>query len=547
MKRLVIGIDFGTLSARALLMDAKNGNEIATALFPYPHGVMDRTLPCGTAVESAGAYQDPRDYIEALSYLIPEVCRAGETTPDQIAALGIDFTTCTVLPIDESGTPLCTLPVFETNPHAWVKLWKHHSASAQAEKLTAVALSRKEPFLDFYGGRFSSEWMLPKILETLEKAPEVYAKTHRFIEAGDWISLVLTGNETHAPAFAHLKASLVPGIGFPSDSYLTAVDPRLKGLYGTKISTDIAIIGQIAGRLNERGAKITSLPIGIPLSLPILDAGGAMPALGITKEKELLVILGTSGVLMLNDKQARSISGICGCLGKGILPDYYTYEAGVSAIGDVFDWYLRTCLPKREFDAARAAGKNIHAHLRSQVEGDKPGQSGLLALDWLSGDRCVFNDQSLTGTIMGLTLQTTPARIYRALIESTAFGMKRSADSFKATGMTYDRVFAAGGIAQKDPMLMQIYADVFDAPISVAKTSQAGARGAAIYASHAAGVYHSVSDAIAALASPIVATYEPIPENVAIYAKLYDLYVTLSDDMGRKTDSVMRSLRALQM
>ncbi len=544
MKHHVIGIDFGTLSARALLLDAVTGEELASALFPYPHGVLDTALPCGRALEPSSAYQDPTDYLAALRTLIPEVCARGGVKAEEIAGLGVDFTTCTMLPIRKDGTPLCTEAAFASDPHAWVKLWKHHASSAQAERISALAREKQEPFFAFYGGKTSAEWMLPKILETLEKAPAVFDAADRFIEAGDWISLMLTGKETHAPAFAHLKASIVPGRPLPSREFLSSLHPHLADLYAGKLSPVLAEIGQIAGRLNERGASITALPVGTPLSLPILDAGAAMPALGITEEGEMLVILGTSGVLMMNHKECKEIPGICGCLGKGILPDLYTYEAGVSAIGDIFDWYLRTCLPSSEKEAAEKAGISVHAHLRAQCENMAPGESGLLALDWFNGDRCVLNDAAVSGTLLGMTLGTRPAEIYRALIEATAFGMRRAATSFAQAGMKAKRLCAAGGIARKDPMLMQIYADVFGQELVVSETKEAGARGAAIYASHAAGLYPSLASAICALASRQHASYKPIPAHVEAYERLYALYCALQDEQGRNAESVMKRLLA---
>lgn len=546
MKQHVIGIDFGTLSARAVILDALSGEEIAEHAVDYPHGVLDLTLPSGEALKDQSALQDPNDYLFALSSVIPTVLDQANLTPDDIAGICIDFTTCTMLPIDADDRPLRDDPRFAHEPHAWVKLWKHHASQPQADRITALAASRGEAWLPLYGDKISSEWMLPKILEILEDSPEIFEATDRFIEAADWLSLLLTDLETHAPGLAALKANYAPDLGFPSDDFLTALDPRLSGLYGTRLSGTVNDIREIAGVLGERGARLTGLRVGTPLALPMLDAGAAMPALGITGEREMMMILGTSGVLLIHDRMRREVPGICGCIKEGLLPGYYTYEAGLAALGDAYDWFVKNCVPASYQAEADRRGISIHTYLSELASREKVGQSGLLALDWLCGNRSVLKDADLSGMILGLTLTTRPEQIYRALIEATAFGMRRAMEAYEKAGMPIDSVCAAGGIARKNPMLMQIYADVFGCEIRVPSTLQAAAHGAGIWAAWAAGIYPTVTDAIRALSSPPMAVYRPIPEHREGYILLYEEYKKLHDYFGCGDNPIMKTLSVLR-
>jgi len=546
MKHHVIGIDFGTLSARALLLDTATGEEKASAVMDYPRGVMEHAMPDGRALERGSALQDPADFSDVLAPLIGRVLADASLTAGDVAGLGIDFTTCTMLPLDRNLRPLCHDPRFAAEPHAYVRLWKHRTAQPQADAITALARERGEGWLSYYGGRISAEWMLPKILQTLDQAPEVFAATYRFFEGGDYLSLLLTGKESHSRSFTDLKANHAPDIGFPSSDFLSALHPALADLYGTRLSDRVDAVGRCAGRLNERGAALTSLPVGTPLAMPVLDAGAAMPACGITGEGDLLMILGTSGVLQINHRRCLPVSGICGCMKEGLLPDYYTYEAGLSAVGDVFDWFVSSCLPASYTDEAKRRGISPHAYLTELSQDEPVGASGLLCLDWLCGNRSVLNDADLSGMILGLTLKTRPEQIYRALIEATAFGMKRACAAYEEAGIPIRRILAAGGIAHKNGMLMQIYADVLGREILLPESRQASARGCCIYAAHAAGLYPTLHAAISALASPIRAVYRPIPDRAEAYGRLYREYLRLHDYFGRGENPIMKTLSALR-
>lgn len=546
MKRYTIGIDFGTQSGRALLLDAESGEAVASSVLAYRHGVMDRTLPSGRPLPPQFALQHPMDYVEVLQKAIPALLQKSGIGAEEVVGVGVDFTTCTMLPVDAEGTPLCLDPRFFDQPHAYVKLWKHHAAQPEADRINALAAERGETWLSRYGGRVSSEWAIPKICETLNHAPEVFDAAARFCDAGDWISLVLTGEESHAAGFAGLKYLWDAEEGFPANEFFAALDPRLSGLVGTKLCSTVRRVDRIAGVLSQRGAALTGLRQGTPLALPVPDAEAALPALNITDPSVGLLIIGTSGVQLFHSAKKNDVAGVCGYVRDGVIPTLYTYEAGQAGVGDAFEWFVRTAVPADYTNAARERGVGIHQYLREKAKCLRVGESGLLALDWLNGNRSVLQDAELSGMLLGLTLSTRPEEIYRALIESTAFGVRRILDAYQSGGLSCERLCASGGIARKDDMLMQIYADVLGRDIEVAESEQGAAHGSAIYAAVAAGLYPTVTEAAEALAVKRFITYRPIPENVKAYQRLYEEYIRLYEYFGCGGNDVMKRLRAMQ-
>ena len=540
--KYVIGIDYGTLSGRTVLVDTETGKEVAEATLSYAHGVMDEKLPCGKKLPANYALQHPNDYLEVLRTTVPTVLKQANVNADDVVGIGIDFTACTVLPIDQAGTPLCMKEEYENEPHAYVKLWKHHAAQPEADEITALAEKRGEPWLPIYGGKISSEWALPKILQVLREAPEIYDNTDRFIEAADWLSLMLTETETHSAAFAGYKGLWNVETGYPNDEFMTALDERLHGIVGTKLSEKVLGMDKIAGTLSLRGASLTGLPVGIPVALPMIDAHAAMPALNITGDGDLMMIVGTSTCHILNSTQGKNVDGICGYVKDGVIPGYYTYEAGQAAVGDSFDWFVKNCVPASYTDEAKEKGINIHKLLRQKASKLQPGESGLLALDWFNGNRSILVNANLTGLILGMTLQTKPEEIYRALIEATAYGTRVIVEQYEQNGIAIKSICAAGGIAQKDEMMMQIYADVLNREIRIAGSTQAGALGSAIYASVAANVYPDVKTAAERLAKPDLKVYKPDQENHKAYSKLYAEYKKLHDYFGNGINRVMEKI-----
>ena len=543
MKKYVIGLDFGTLSGRAILVDTANGQEIAEAVYEYPHGVMDACLPSGKELPPMFALQHPLDYIEAIRFTVPAVLQKANVSPDAVVGMGIDFTASTVLPVDQEGTPLCLLPDLTDEPHAYVKLWKHHAAEPQANEINALAESRGEAWLANYGGSVSCEWMLPKILEILRNAPDIYARTARFTEAGDWLSRVLTGKETHSAVFAGYKALWNSESGFPSDDFFKALDPRLGGIVGSKICQTVNPIGEIAGVLNANGAELTGLNPGTPLALPMIDGHAAMPALGITGEGELVIVVGTSCNQFINSSKKLEIDGICGFVKDGVYSDLYTYEAGQACAGDIYEWFVQNCVPASYIEEAKEREISVHQLLREKAMRLQVGESGLVALDWHNGNRCVIGNTFLSAMMLGMTLQTKPEEMYRAWIEATVFGSRAIIEQFEKGGIEIKAIYMGGGIVAKDEMMMQIYADVTGKEIRIAASRQAGALGSAIYAAVAAGVYQTIAEAVAHMTRPYQKAYTPNPENQARYEKLYAEYVTLHDYFGRGGNAVMERLK----
>ena len=550
MSKYAIGVDFGTLSARALVVEIGTGRELCNATMNYPHAVMDEYLPDGTRLKPDWALQHPQDYLDCLKYVIPEAVRLSDVDVKDIVGLGIDFTACTLIPVDKEGWPLCLKPEFEHNPHAWTKLWKHHGAQEEANKLTELAKARNEKFLSRYGGKFSSEWMLPKIWEILNKAPEIYEAADRFIEAGDWLIMQMTGEEKRSSCIAGYKAQWHKVDGYPSDEFFKAMDPRLEHLVDEKLSRDLYPVGTRAGELTEKGAEMTGLIPGISVAVSNVDAHVSLPPAGLVTPGDLLMIMGTSAChIMIYDEEC-IVPGMCGAVEDGVIPGMIGYEAGQSCMGDHYAWMVKNCCPADYCEAAKAANMDIHQYLTSLAEKSKPGASGLLALDWWNGNRSTLVDADLTGLIMGMTLTTKPEEIYRALIEATAFGTRMIIDTFEKHGVKIKGLYACGGVSKKNAFLMQVYSDVLNREIRVAASTQAPALGSAMFGAVAAGKerggYDSIVDAAREMGRLEEKYYSPNPENVPVYDKLYQEYAILYDFFGRGGNDVMKRLKAIK-
>lgn len=544
MKQFTIGIDFGTLSGRAVLMNVKTGEIAASAVYEYPHAVIDaefngKPLPVNTAL------QHPEDYLGVLRTTIRSVLKKAEISADEVIGLGYDFTGCTMLPVDETAVPLCFSDRYRNEPNAYVKLWKHHASQKEADDCTRVAADRNEAWLEGYGGKISSEWMIPKILQILCESPEVYHDTARFLEAADWLTWILTGNEVHSIPFAGYKALWNEVDGYPSEEYFAALHPEMKKIVGTKLSKKLSGLEQIAGRLSESGAELTGLKVGTPISVPLLDAHASMPAVGLTEEASMMLILGTSSVHMLQTKEKKSLGGICGTVYGGSIPGLYMHEAGQACCGDHFDWFVKNSVPAEYSEEAKEKGIGLHQLLTEKASKLSVGESGLLALDWFNGNRCVLSDSDLKGLILGMTLRTRPEEIYRALIEATAYGTRMIVENFTDHGMAVERIVASGGIAEKNEMLVQIYADVLGRAITVSDAKMSASRGSAIYAAVAGGAYTEIREAVRALAITTGKIYEPIEENVQRYERLYAEYRRLHDYFGKGENDVMHRLSML--
>lgn len=534
MPQYSIGIDYGTLSARAVLVDMASGKICAEAEYEYSHGVMDIELADGTPLEKNSAFQDPQDYLDAAEYTIKKVVADSKAKSADILSLGIDFTSCTLLPVDESGTPLCFYNEFKSEPHSYVKLWKHHSAQNEADLITQLAQENEQDWLKLYGGKVSSEWLFPKMLETLNKAPRVYDSAARFIEAADWLVLQLTGKEVHSSCMAGYKGMWNSESGYPSGEFLEKVHTKLKNIVGTKVSENILPTGSKSGEINEKGHSLIGLDIGTAVAVPIIDAHSALPAAGIVSDSSLMAIIGTSTCHIIMNKEPKAVPGICGMVQDGIIPGFVAYEAGQAAVGDIFAWFIENCTPYKYVEESKKIGMSIFDYMTEKANEVVPGSNGVIALDWWNGNRTPYADYDLSGMICGLTLTTKPEEIYRALMEATAFGTKRILDLYTSHGVDVKEIYASGGIAQKNPLLMQIYADVCEMKIKVPTGRQAAAKGGAILAACACGYYNTFKEAADKMADKDIIEYTPNLKNKLIYDKAYSEYCELSEYFAKR-------------
>lgn len=545
--RCAIGLDFGTLSARAVVLELETGQVLGQWVADYAHGVLDTHLPDGTRLPTDWALQHPGDYLAALEEIVPAAIREAGVTPETVVGLGLDFTSSTVLPVGEGGEPLCLQERWRAEPHAWVKLWKHHGAQAQADRITELVRQTMPELLEAYGGKVSAEWMLPKVLETLEQAPAVWDAADKFLEAGDWLTALLTGEAAGSKAFAGYKALRQTADGLPL-SLLAQLEPRLADL-PRKQPSRLLLPGARAGGLTSRWAKRLGLLPGTPVAAAHIDAHAAVPAAGITGPGELLMILGTSGCDLVLGTEARPVPGICGCVADGILPGFYGYEAGQTAVGDLFGWFVAHCVPETYARQARERGISLHQLLTAEAEALRPGESGLLALDWWNGNRSILVDAELTGLLVGMTLTTRPPEIYRALLEAVAFGKRTILEAYEAHGVPIHSLVATGGIAGKNPLLMQIFADVLGREIRICAYEQAAAVGSALLGAAAAGRvrggFDTIGAAAAALGRCTDRIYRPDPDRQAVYDGLYEAYSSLHALFGQ-TLPIMKRLKALK-
>jgi L-ribulokinase len=531
---LTVGVDFGTLSGRAVVVRVRDGAELGSAVFEYPHGVLDETLPAtGRALPPDWALQVPADYVGVLRHAVPAALRDAGTDPADVVGIGTDFTACTMVPTTADGTPLCELPEFEGNPHAYVKLWKHHSAQPQAVRINELARTRGEKWLPRYGGLISSEWEFAKGLEVFEEAPDVYAAMRHWVEAADWIVWQLTGTYVRNACTAGYKGILQDG-QYPSRDFLRELAPGFESFVADKLEHPLGQLGSRAGSLSAEAAAWTGLPEGIAVAVGNVDAHVTAPAAQAVEPGQMVAIMGTSTCHVMNGAELHEVPGMCGVVDGGIVPGLWGYEAGQSGVGDIFGWFVEHGVP---------ASYEGHEHLTRLAARQEIGEHGLVALDWHLGNRSVLVDHELSGVIVGQTLATRAEDTYRALLEATAFGTRKIIETFGEAGVPVTELIIAGGLV-KNALLMQIYADVTNLPLSVIGSDQGPALGSAIHAAVAAGAHPDIRAAAAAMGSVERAVYRPVPAHVVAYDELYAEYTALHDYFGRGANDVMHRLAA---
>lgn len=542
--RYTVGVDFGTLSGRAVVVRVSDGAEIASAVHDYRHAVLEETLPGGTVrLPDAWALQVPDDYRDVLRRAVPAALAAAGVEPEQVVGIGTDFTACTMVPTYADGTPLCEDPRFADRPHSYVKLWKHHAAQGQADRINDLAARRGESWLPRYGGLISSEWEFAKALQIHEEDSEIYDAMDRWVEAADWIVWQLCGRYVRNACTAGYKGIYQDG-HYPSVDFLTELAPEFGSFVADKLDQPLGELGSCAGTLTAEAAQWTGLPEGIAVAVGNVDAHVTAPAAGAVEPGRMVAIMGTSTCHVMSSTVLKEVPGMCGVVDGGIIAGSFGYEAGQSGVGDIFGWFTRTSVPASYSEAAAAAGESVHEHLTRLAQMQDVGEHGLVALDWHSGNRSVLVDHELSGLVIGTTLATRPEDTYRALLEATAFGTRVIVETFRNSGVPVEEFVVAGGLA-RNPLLMQIYADVLRMPLSVIASAQGPALGSAIHAAVAAGCYSDVPVASKSMGKVRRAAFVPDESRSKAYDALFEIYLELHDRFGRDVPT-MRRLRALR-
>lgn len=559
MKKYALGLDFGTNSCRSLIIDLTDGKELTSYVSDYPSGKDGILLD---SKDPNVARQNPEDYLVSLVESVREAADLAKKedpnfSADKIIGLGVDTTGSSPMPVDDKGTPLGMRPEFKSKLNAMVWLWKDHSSHAEAAQITDQAQKIRPQYLAKVGGTYSSEWFWSKILHCKNIDPEVFKAAHSFVEFCDYIPATLAG-ETRPDkiirsvcAAGHKAMYNAEWGGLPDKEFLSSVDPKLgelrDRLYEKAVPSD-----RLAGRLSEEWAEKLGLQAGIAVAVGAFDAHMGAVGAGV-KEGTLVKILGTSTCDIMvspKDKGFEDIPGVCGIVDGSVLPDYYGIEAGQSAVGDIFLWFVHHLVPDRYGKTPEEKFKNLEVEAAKQ----KPAEHGLLALDWNNGNRTILVDVRLSGLLVGQTLHTQAHEIYRALIEATAFGALTIINRIEEYGVKVEDIVNCGGLAVKNPFLMQIYADITGRPMKVSRSEQTCALGAAIFGAVAAGQgqsgFSTVEDAQKALTG-IKETYAPDAERHKVYTDLFGLYSQLHDSFGTQAwsgalYSVMKDLIALR-
>jgi L-ribulokinase len=543
-EQFTVGVDFGTLSGRAVVVRVSDGAEVGTAVHDYAHAVIEDRLPGGERrLPPDWALQVPEDYRAVLRHAVPAAVSSAGVAPADVIGIATDFTACTMVPTLADGTPLNEVDGYADRPHAYVKLWKHHAAQGQADRINRLAEERGEAWLPRYGGLISSEWEFAKGLQLFEEDRELYDAVERWVEAADWIVWQLCGTYVRNACTAGYKGIYQDG-AYPSAEFLHALAPGFEAFVPDKLEHAIGQLGDVAGRLTAQAAAWTGLPEGIAVAVGNVDAHVTAPAAQATEPGQMVAIMGTSTCHVMNHDALVEVPGMCGVVDGGIVAGSWGYEAGQSGVGDIFGWFTHTSVPAAYDEAAAAAGVSLHEHLTRLASGQEVGEHGLVALDWHSGNRSVLVDHELSGLVVGLTLATKPEDVYRALLEATAFGTRVIVETFRGAGVPVEEFIVAGGLA-KNALLMQIYADVTRLPLSVIDSEQGPALGSAIHAAVAAGAYPDVPTAAKSMGKVRKSVFGPDEGRAQVYDALFAEYLALHDHFGRAT-ATMRNLKAIR-
>ena len=550
-KKYTIGIDFGTERVQALLVDVSNGKTAAEATYKYNHGIITDKLPeSEIALEPGWALQHPNDYLNALKRTVPKLIKESQIDSSQVIGIGVDFTGSTIMPTTDDGTPLALLEEFKDEPHAWPKIRQHQAAQEKADRLSQIGIDRFETFLDRYGGKINAQWFFPKVWELYDDSSQVYNAADRIIEGVDWMVWQLTGVETRNLCAAGYKALWSKSEGFPLETFFAAMDPSLANVVDEKMKREISPLGEQAGELTETAAKWMKLEPGIPVATGILDRHAAVPAATVAEPGKMAVILGTSFIHMVLSNKNHRVPGMCGVVEDGIIPGLMAYQAGQAGGGDHFKWFMQNAVPGDYDREARKQKKSTHGLLESLASKLQPAESGLVALDWWSGNRSILVDRDLTGLILGYNLDTKPEEVYRAILEATVFGTRKIFETFIASGVPINEIIVTGGEPAKNKLLLNIMANVTRMEIKIAASPHPSALGSAIYAAVAAGEnrggYASVREATKKMAHLQSKTFVPNNKHKKTYNRLYSEYTLLHDYFGYGHNNAMKRLKNLR-
>lgn len=547
MSKYTIGLDFGALSGRAVLYDVENGNTIEASTYDYRHSLMQKFLPDGTKVPYKFSLQHPQDYIDTMVITIKDITE--NISVDDIIGIGIDFSASTTLPVNSEGTPMCFFTDFQSEPNAYAKSWNHHSSKKYAIKMTELAQKKYPDIINRYGGSIASAWLFPKLWELIEQAPDLYEEMSYYIEAGDWIVWQLTGKQVRSTAFAGFKGMWNSKDGYPSKDFLNELNPKLAEAVETKLNAPIKPIYSLAGKLTKATAKMLGLKAGTCVAIANADNQAVIPAVKAIKNNQLVATMGTNVSYMINSNIEMFLNGISGVCKDSLLPNKYGYIAGPNPLGENFAWFMTNAIPPDYHQEAKSQNRNLHSYLAQLMMKLKPGESGIIAFDWFKGNRAIRSDFDLSAMFFGITSNTKTEEIYRALIESSCFSAKKVIELLRENHFEIDEMYCVGALPEKNPFIMQLYADILNMPIKISGCDQSPALGSAIIAAFVAGSknggYDSFEEACEKMGKIKDRIYTPITENVEIYETLYDIYCELYDILAIENNNVLHKLRKI--
>ncbi|MBX5319428.1 ribulokinase [Staphylococcus caprae] len=526
-----IGIDYGTASGRVILVDTSNGEMISSYEETYEHGTIAETLN-GEAIPRNYFLQNADDYLHVLENGVKHVLEESKVNKNDVLGIGVDFTSCTIVFLDENFEPLHRQDSLKNNPHAYVKLWKHHGAQDEATQMIEASEKTSNQWLDYYGSSVNSEWMIPKILEMKHEAPELLERTSNIMEAGDYITSLLTNKNIRSNCDIGFKGFWDEVNGFNYDFFET-VDTTLPAIVKEKCEAPVVHIGESAGNLAVYYQQLWNLPEKVQISLYMIDAHSGVLGVGAIEQGEFTAVIGTSTCHLMLDPKQKPIPAITGSVKDAIIPGLYAYEAGQAAVGDLFS-YSERLAPKHIVDQALEKEVSVLEYLEELASDVDVEDQHVIVLDWHNGNRSILSDSHLSGSVFGLTLQTPFEMIHRAYLESTAYGTKMIMKQFEDNEIPVHTVYASGGIPKKSQLLVDIYANVLNKKVVVLESSNATALGAAMLGANVGGAYPSLKETVEHMKQPIYYIKEPEPDKVKAYDKLFDKYRKLHDILGRE-------------